>query len=113
MTLLWCSSKFAQLYKLSHVIKLIFNTSLCNIDNIAPLVVNIYLGLRPWEIFLPWVQYLASEFSHVCVQLRFQIRTYIYICMWPYVKLYAHARWYVMWEGLSVNHFLKHSSHFK
>ena len=38
---------------------------------------------------------------------------YKYICMWPYVKLYAHARWYVMLEGLSVNHFLKHSSHFK
>ena len=37
---------------------------------------------------------------------------YIYICG-PYVKLYAHARWYIMWEGLSVNHFLKHSNHFK
>ena len=47
----------------------------------------------------------ASEFSHIRVQLRFQIRTYIYICMWPYVKLYAHARWYIMWEELSVNHF--------
>ena len=34
----------------------------------------------------------------------------IYICMWPYVKLYAQARWYVMWEGLSVNLFLKHSA---
>ena len=32
-----------------------------------------------------------SEASEVRVQLRFQIRTYIYICMWPYVKLYAHA----------------------
>ena len=41
------------------------------------------------------------------------IYVYIYMCMWSYVKLYAHARWYVMWEGLSVNHFLKHSSHFK
>ena len=57
--------------------------------------------------------YLASELSHVRVQLRFQIRTYIYICMWPYVKLYAHAWWYVLWEGLSVNHILKHNSHFK
>ena len=38
---------------------------------------------------------------------------YIYVCVWPYVKLYAHARWYVMWEELSVNHFLKHSNHLK
>ena len=30
-----------------------FNHSLWNIDNIASLVVNIYLGLRPREIFLP------------------------------------------------------------
>ena len=65
MPLLWCSSKFAQLYKLSlcinlaYVIKYIFNPSLWNIDNIAPLVVNIYLGLLPREIFLPWVQYLS------------------------------------------------------
>ena len=28
-------------------------------DNIAPLVVNIYLGLRPREIFLPWVPYIS------------------------------------------------------
>ena len=34
--------------------------------------------------------------------------TYVYIYMWPYVKLYAHALWYVMWEGLSVSHILKH-----
>ena len=38
---------------------------------------------------------------------------YICVCVWPYVKLYAHARWYVMWEELSVNHFLKHSNHLK
>ena len=53
---------------------------------------------------------------------------YIYIyTMWPYVKLYAHgqyfitrkqkvarAQWYVMWEELSVNHFLlKHNNHLK
>ena len=44
---------------LAYVIKLIFNPSLWNIDNIAPLVVNIYLGLRPREIFLPSVQYLS------------------------------------------------------
>ena len=31
--------------------------------SIAPLVVNIYLGLRPREIFLPRVQYLACERS--------------------------------------------------
>ena len=37
----------------------------------------------------------------------------IYIYMWPYVKLYAHARYYVMWEELSVSHFLKHSNQFK
>ena len=41
------------------------------------------------------------------------VRIYMYIYMWPYVKLYAHARCYVMWEGLSVNHFLKRSNHFK
>ena len=28
-------------------------------DNIAPLVVNIYLGLRPREILILWVQYLS------------------------------------------------------
>ena len=56
---------------------------------------------------------LVSELSHVRVQLRFQIRTYIYMCVWPYVKLYAHAWWYVMWEELSVDHFLKHSNHLK
>ena len=59
MTLLWCLIKFAQLYKLSLCNKFIFNPSLWNIDNIAPLVMNIYLGLRPREIFLPWVQYLS------------------------------------------------------
>ena len=67
---------------------------------------------------------LASELSHVRVQLEFQIRMCIY--MWLYVKLYAHAQyfitrkqkvvwtwWYVMWEELSINHFLKHSNHLK
>ena len=38
------------------------------------------------------------------------VRIYIYV---PYVNLYAHARWYVMWEELSVDHFLKHSNHLK
>ena len=52
-----------------------------------------------------------SELSHVRVQLRFQIRTYN-IYMWPYVKLCAHAQWYVMWEELSVDH-IKHSNYFK
>ena len=47
MTLLWCSGKFAQFINLAYVIKLIFNPSLWNIDNIAPSIVNIYLGLRP------------------------------------------------------------------
>ena len=59
----------------------------------------------------------ASELSHVRVQLRFQIRTYIYIYIHMYVVvrqvMYAHARWYVLWEGFNVNHFLKHSNHFK
>ena len=59
MTLLWCSSKFAQLYKLSLCNKINIQPSLWNIDDIAPLVVNIYLGLRPRELFLPWVQYLS------------------------------------------------------
>ena len=44
---------------LAYVIKYIFKPSLWNIDNIAPLVVNIYLGLWPREIFLPSVQYLS------------------------------------------------------
>ena len=41
-----------------------------------------------------WQASEASELNHVRVQLRFQIRKYIYICiyMWRYVKLYAHAR---------------------
>ena len=56
----------------------------------------------------------TSELSHVRVQLRFQIRTYIYICVCVAVRqVIAHALWYVMWEGLSINHFLKHSNHFK
>ena len=38
---------------------------------------------------------------------------YVRIYMWPYVNLYAHAWWYVMWEELSVDHFLKHSNHLK
>ena len=37
----------------------------------------------------------------------------IYIYMWPYVNLYAHAGWYVMWEELSVNPFLNHSNQLK
>ena len=52
---------------------------------------------------------LASELSHVRVQLRFQIRStyiYMYIYVWWYVKLYAHARWYVMRAGLSVTTFI-------
>ena len=59
MTLLCCSSKFAQLYKLSLCNKINIQPSLWNIDNIAPLVVNIYLGLRPQEISLPRMQYLS------------------------------------------------------
>ena len=58
---------------------------------------------------------LISERAHSCscsIEIS-DTYIYIYICMWPYVKLYAHARWYVMWEWLSVNHFLKHSNHFK
>ena len=31
---------------------------------------------------------------------------YVYIYMWRYVKLYAHAWWYVMWAGLSVTTFI-------
>ena len=44
---------------------------------------------------------LISKLSHVRIQLRFQIR--MYICVWPYDKLYEHARRYVMWEELSVD----------
>ena len=50
--MLW-TSKFAQLYKLSLCNKINIQPLLVDIDNIAPLVVNIYLGLRPREIFLP------------------------------------------------------------
>ena len=43
------------------------------------------------------------------------LRIYIYVYMYVVVRqvMYAHARWYVLWEGLNVNHFLKHSNHFK
>ena len=37
----------------------------------------------------------------------------MYIYMWPYVNLYAHARWYVMWEELSVDPILNHSNQLK
>ena len=37
----------------------------------------------------------------------------MYIYMWPYVNPYAHARWYVMWEELSVDPFLNHSNQLK
>ena len=40
------------------------------------------------------------------------VRIYIYIYMAVH-QLYAHARCYVMWVGLSVNYFLKRSNHFK
>ena len=61
---------------------------------------------------------LASEQSERAQSCSCSIEisdTYVYICiyMWPYVNLYAHARWYVMWEELSVNHFHKHSNQLK
>ena len=37
---------------------------------------------------------------------------YVYIWYMP-DTLVARAQWYVMWEELSVNHFLKHSNHVK
>ena len=33
--------------------------------------------------------------------------------MWPYVNLYAHARWYVIWKELSVDPILNHSNQLK
>ena len=57
--MLWCSIKLAQLYKLSLCNKINIQP-LWNIDNIAPLVVNIYVGLRPQEIFLSSVQHLST-----------------------------------------------------
>ena len=43
--------------------------------------------------------------------------TYVYIYIYMYVVvrqvMYAHARWYVLWEGFNDNHFLKHTNHFK
>ena len=93
MTLLWCSSKFAQLYKVSLCNKINIQP-LWNIDNIAPLVVNVYLGLRPREIFVRCVQYLASERSERAQSCSCSIEIsdtyvyiYMYICMWSYVKL--------------------------
>ena len=56
---------------------------------------------------------LVSERAQSCSCSIEISDTYVYIYMWPYVKLYAHAWWYVMWEGVSVNHFHKHSNHFK
>ena len=41
---------------------------------------------------------------------------YVCICIYIYVavhNLYAHARWYVMWEELSVDPFLNHSNQLK
>ena len=68
--------------------------------------------------FFKTLVYLASERSERAQSCSCSIEisdtyVYIYIYMWRYVKLYAHARWYVMWEGLSVNHFHKHSNRFK
>ena len=44
MTLLWCSSKFAHLYKLSLCNKKVFNPSLWNIHNIALLELESYVS---------------------------------------------------------------------
>ena len=94
---------------LTYVIKLIFNPSLWNIDNIAPLVVNVYLGLWPREIFLRWVYYLASERSErntLCRSLmENKIRIYIYIYIYIRHTLVARSWGYVMWEELSVSQF--------
>ena len=71
-----------------------------NIDNIAPLVVNIYLGLWPREIFLPWVQYLS-----IFPTEGWSIYN-IYIYRYVGHALVARSMGYVMWEELSVSHFL-------
>ena len=42
-----------------------------------------------------------------------EISDSMYIYVWPYVNLYAHAQCYVMREELSVNHFVKHCNHLK
>ena len=97
MTLLWCSSKFAQLYKHSLCNEINIQPFLVEYDNIAPLVVNIYLGLRPREIFLPWVQYLSI----------FHAEGWIIYNIYRYVRhTFVMRSWGdVMWEELSVSHF--------
>ena len=75
--LLWCSSKFEQLYKLSLCNKINIQPFLVgNIDNIAPLVVNIYLGLRHRVIFLPLVQYLSKFHKEGWIIINIYIYTY-------------------------------------
>ena len=52
---------------------------------------------------------LASERSERAQSCSCSIEisdTYVYIYMWRYIKLYAHARWYVMRAGLSVTTFI-------
>ena len=58
MTLLWCSSKFAQLYKLSLCNKINIQPfpSLWNIDNIAPKVGIFAEAEGRGKYSLPWVQ---------------------------------------------------------
>ena len=61
------------------------------------------LGLCPWDTgVLFW--YTPSTHGITI--------TYIYIWYLP-DTLVAQVQWYVMWEELSVNHFLKHSNHLK
>ena len=45
---------------------------------------------------------------------KWKLEIYFNIYIW-YVPdtLVAHAWWYIMWEELSVNHFLSHSNHSK
>ena len=105
MTLLWCSSKFPQLCKLSLCIKMNIHPSLWIIDNTALLVLTIYLGLRLREIFLPSVQYLslfhaegwniynwrtseASETLTVLINKFGDI--YVYIFVYIYVNIIAY-----------------------
>ena len=97
MTLFWCSNKFAQLYKLSLCNKINIQPFLVEYRNIAPLVVNIYLGLRPREIFLHWVQYLSifhAEGWNIYNIYRYVRHTFV-----------ARSWGDVMWEELSASHF--------
>ena len=89
MTLLWSSSKFAKLYKLS----------LCNKINIQPFLVEyrIYCTLGS--------EYLPRPSASGNIPMENAIRIYIYIYIYVRHTLVARSWGNEMWEELSVSHF--------